>query len=102
MARRSQIRGRYVSIAVNDSIEFSLSDIAEALDDEDVRMLAAERLGVGDEPPFDALLEIECLLLRNKPNAALALVQSMQNARKVPDDYRARQLAEIRAQQELH
>ena len=96
MATKSRFRGKYVSVNINDYVDVPLDDILEGMDDEALKAAYSERFGSGAND-YDTLSEIEWFLLRGQPQAALALVQSVQNASMVRDDYRQKQLLQMRA-----
>ncbi|NIJ07199.1 hypothetical protein FHS31_000795 [Sphingomonas vulcanisoli] len=73
------------------TVEVEISDVIDDLTNDDVREMAAARgISVGI-PSFDLIEEIRLELLRGKAQAALALIDSHQNAQRIPEAHRQHQ-----------
>lgn len=71
------------------TINVDMDDVLNELSDDDVRAEFTERFGgAGNSVEFDLLDEIRAELIGGRTNAALALVESEIEARRVPEERR--------------
>lgn len=79
------------------SVDVDVADVLSEVSDDDLREEAVARFG-GAAIDGDLLADIEEQLLRHKPSAALALIDSFRRERAVTDGQRAQQYAQTLAE----